>query len=100
MQERKKALKQTLYELEQKYCITDKVLLVKSFAVVAVVIVLFFLSGVIPNFLGLGVCLCACQPHNACIIMMYLSRMDCHIWSSDIDCSVRHQGPGGGDAQD
>ncbi|KAL5484287.1 hypothetical protein EMCRGX_G020756 [Ephydatia muelleri] len=54
VQERKKALKQTLYELEQKYCITDKVLLVKSFAVVAVVIVLFFLSGVIPNFLGLG----------------------------------------------
>lgn len=42
----------------------------KSFAVVAVVIVLFFLSGVIPNFRGLGVCSYACQPH---VIRMHIS---------------------------
>ena len=31
---------------------------------------------------------------------LFHSRMDCHIWSSDTDHLVRHQGPGGSDAQD
>lgn len=61
VQERKLKLQTTLYELEQTYCITDKILLVKSFIVVAVVIVLFFLSGVIPHFLGLGMWPCSYQ---------------------------------------
>ncbi len=46
-----------LSELESKYRITDWVLLIKSAGVLVVVILMFFLSHVIPNFeLDLGGC--------------------------------------------
>ena len=48
-------LHKTVTELEQKYYITDKILLVKSLIVMTVVVILFFLSNAIPNItMGVG----------------------------------------------
>eukprot|EP00731_Ephydatia_muelleri_P031081 Em0022g595a len=48
-------LHKTVTELEQKYYITDKILLVKSLIVMTVVVILFFLSNAIPNItVGVG----------------------------------------------
>ena len=42
--------RKNLIQLEAKYKITDKVLLVKCFCVLGVVIVLFFLANPVPGF--------------------------------------------------
>ena len=89
-----------LSELEQNYCITDKILLVKSIAVLVTVVILFFLSSIIPDFeLGLGLISCN-GPSITAHVMNVHFRLDCHIWISGDDDSVGHQGSGGGDAQD
>lgn len=49
MQSSQDMWKKNLAELESKYCITDYILLTKSSIVLLFVILLFFLSNVIPN---------------------------------------------------
>ena len=51
-----------LAQLEQQYSITDPSLLIRSVAVLLVVILLFFLASVIPGIeLELGECVCVCE---------------------------------------
>lgn len=57
MQSAQDLWQKNLAELESKYRITNRVLLVKSAVVLTVVILLFFLSNIIPSFhLDLGEC--------------------------------------------
>ena len=65
-----------LSELEENHRITDMILLVKSIAVLISVVILFFLSNVIPNYeLGLGNMTCFLSRNVQCLC-------DCHVFIS------------------
>ena len=65
-----------LSELEESHRITDMILLVKSIAVLISVVILFFLSNVIPNHeLGLGNMTCFLSQNVQCLC-------DCHMFIS------------------
>ncbi len=69
-----------LTELESKYRITNRVLLIKSTIVLFVVIVMFFISNLLPNFeLELGELISWLGFWYYCLNLL-LHRLDSNIW--------------------
>ena len=87
MQSAQDLWQKNLAELESKYCITDKILLVKSSIVLLVVILLFFLSNLIPKIeldLGKIQSVSRDQLYIHRDVLYSICRLDCYIWRGSV----------------